>query len=217
MVILAVVTAGCGSRPAPGDEIAQDNSQSSAENGTDQPGAEPTGGDGTDGDGTDDEGTDDEGTDDEGTDDEGTATGDPTRGGTTGTATKGKKPGALGSPIKFNPTQRNATLAERREHFRDVLRAECGADLCDVTFSVIYLDEPDFVGEDCSVGETDWPEPPYRGMVITIEVKNQCSENEAGSKVTTTTTTTERTTTTTQDTAQAPERTTVPATSPDGG
>jgi hypothetical protein len=219
LVIFAAVTAGCGSDPGPGDDLSRDSGQSS-DTGTDQPGAEPTGAEPDAG-----EPNAGESTDGKGTDGEGTATGGPpTRGGKPGTATEGKKPGALGSPIKFDPTQQNPTLAERRDHFRDLLRAECGADLCDVTFSVIYHDEPDFAGEDCSVRGTDWPKPPHRGMVITIEVNNPCSENPARSKDTTTVTTAaERTTTTTQDAAQAPEqptvpeRATVPPTSPDGG
>jgi hypothetical protein len=212
LVIFAAVTAGCGSSPGPGDDLPQDSAQSS-DTGTGQPGADPTGAEPDAG---------------ESTDGEGTATGGPpTRGGKPGTPTEGKKPGALGSPIKFNPTQQNPTLAERREHFRDELRRECGADLCDVTFNVIYHDVPDFAGEACSVKDTDWPEPPHRGMVITIEVYNPCSENKDGPKITTSTTTVttaaERTTTTTQDTAQAPEqpaapeRAIVPPTSLDGG
>ncbi len=242
LVMVAALTAGCGSRPAPGDEVARDSVQSSADNGTGQPGAEA----GTDPTGTEptgaEPGVETPGVETPGVEPPGreSATdpppgGQPTRGGTAGTTSKGKQPGALGSPIKFDPSQQNPTLGPRREYFRTELAKECGPDLCDVTIDVVFLDEPGFVGEDCSVSSTDWPKPPHRGMVITIVVRNPCSENKNRPEVTapSVTTSAERSTTTTQETARATARgteptaepttaqtaepTTVPATSPDGG
>lgn len=266
LVILAALTAGCGSRSAPGDEVAQGSVRSSADNSTSQSGSEPTGTEPTGAEPTGVEpgaeptaaeptgaqptGAEPPGAEPPGAEPPGRESetdpppgSPPTRGGTPGTPTKGKQPGALGSPIKFDPSQQNPTLDARREYFRTLLAEQCGADLCDVTITVVFRDEPGFVGEDCSVHSTDWPKPPHRGMVITIVVWNPCSENKDRPQVTPSSVTTpaEHPTTTAQDTARATEPntgqtaepntgqtpepntgqtaqpTTAPATSPDGG
>ncbi|WP_433260352.1 hypothetical protein ACQPZF_23900 [Actinosynnema sp. CS-041913] len=104
------------------------------------------------------------------------------------------------------------TLSERRDYFRRLLAAECPADRCQVEIRTTYHDNPESTGDDCLVKATSWPRPPHRGMTITIEVWNPCSENDRPPKTTTSST---RSTTSVQPTAT--ERTTTDTTSTDGG
>ncbi|WP_158893553.1 hypothetical protein [Amycolatopsis anabasis] len=92
-----------------------------------------------------------------------------------------RTPGALGSPIDYDPTFRQGTLANAETGIREDLARKCPGTGCNVKLAIVYRGvDPD--GLDCRVTDFEYARPLRWGATITIVVSNPCSRNKSGPK-----------------------------------
>jgi hypothetical protein len=115
---------------------------------------------------------------------------------TTKTAQGGTKPGAPGSPIKYDPSFAGNPAAAAEGFLRADLERICGPSLCEIKTALRFEGVSDRDGVDCEVARFEYPSPIPWGGTIVFVVKDPCSRNPNSPKVPSSSALAETTTTT---------------------